>query len=238
MLDASPIQRIESRAPVIEFRNVSFSLNGITFLDDVSFQMGDEEFVFLVGGTGSGKTMLVRLISMDARPTAGTVRVGIYNSDTIKPKDLPHLRRQVGVIFQDNRFLDDRSVHENIALPLHVAGKKRSEIKARVAYLLDDVGLTQKSDDRPNQLSAGERQRLALARALVNDPLILLADEPTGNLDPPTELEILNLLKRINTRGIGVLIATHNYELVKRIPARIVQLKEGKLLEVELRTEA
>jgi cell division transport system ATP-binding protein len=235
MLDVNPIQRMESRAPMLGFRNVSFSLNGITFLDDVSFQMGDEEFVFLVGGTGSGKTMLVRLMSMDVRPTLGTVRVGIYNSDTIRPKDLPHLRREVGIILQDNRFLDTRSVHENAALPLYVAGKTKSEIKARVAYLLDEVGLTQKTDDLPTQLSAGERQRLALARALANNPLILLADEPTGNLDPPTELEILNLLKRINTKGIGVLIATHNYELVKRIPARIVQLKDGKLLEVELR---
>jgi cell division transport system ATP-binding protein len=220
---------------MITFSNVSLSVNGITILSDASFQMREGEFVFLVGATGSGKSLFLRLISMEIRPTSGTVLVGRYSSDTVRARYLPRLRRDIGHILQQNLLLRDRSVYENVAFVSYVTGAKSSEIKSRVLQLLEEVNLADKSNDKPGELSAGERQRLAVARALANDPLMLLGDEPAGNLDPPGAEDLMDLFKRINAKGIGVLIATHNYELVKRTPARIVQLRDGKLLEVELR---
>jgi cell division transport system ATP-binding protein len=219
---------------MIELRNVSVSFNGIPILEDISLEIKKGEFVFLVGQTGVGKSTLLRLLYMDLFPASGTVAVGEYESSKIRKREIPHLRRQIGVVFQDFKLFEDRNVFENVAFALYVTDVKRREIRDRVLQTLDDVGLTHKASDMPHQLSGGEQQRVAIARALVHDPFVILADEPTGNLDPGTAYELLELLKKINSRGTAILMATHNYELVKRFPARIVQIKNGKLLEVEL----
>lgn len=220
---------------MINLQNVIVSFNGLVVLDDVSLQINQGEFSFLVGQTGSGKTTLLRLIYMDLFPSKGVVEVGEHRSDSITLKQIPYLRRKIGVVFQDFKLLDDRNVFDNVAFALHVTGAKRSDIKRRVLRILADVGLSYKRNRMPHELSGGEQQRAAIARALVNEPFILLADEPTGNLDPTTALEILDLLKEINTRGTAVLMATHNYELVRRSHERIAQIKNGKLYEVEVK---
>lgn len=220
---------------MINLQNVIVSFDGLVVLDDVSLQINQGEFSFLVGQTGSGKTTLLRLIYMDLFPIKGVVEVGEHRSDSITLKQIPYLRRKIGVVFQDFKLLDDRNVFDNVAFALHVTGAKRSDIKRRVLRILADVGLSYKRNRMPHELSGGEQQRAAIARALVNEPFILLADEPTGNLDPTTALEILELLKEINTRGTAVLMATHNYELVRRSHERIAQIKNGKLYEVEVK---
>lgn len=220
---------------MINLQNVIVSFDGLVVLDDVSLQINQGEFSFLVGQTGSGKTTLLRLIYMDLFPSKGVVEVGEHRSDSITLKQIPYLRRKIGVVFQDFKLLDDRNVFDNVAFALHVTGAKRSDIKRRVLRILADVGLSYKRNRMPHELSGGEQQRAAIARALVNEPFILLADEPTGNLDPTTALEILELLKEINTRGTAVLMATHNYELVRRSHERIAQIKNGKLYEVEVK---
>ncbi|MEK6570669.1 MAG: ATP-binding cassette domain-containing protein [Bacteroidota bacterium] len=219
---------------MLTLKNVSLLRDGITVFDDISLEIRDGEFVFLVSQTGAGKSTLLRLISMDIRPTSGTVVAGGYDSTTIRARQIPFLRRQIGLIFQDSRLLEDRNVFENVAFPLYVTGAKNSQIKERVFKALDEVDLANKSTDMPNELSDGDQQRVAIARALVHDPFIILADEPSGNLDLGTAYGLLGLLRRINSRGTTVLTATHNYELVKKMPARLIQIRKGKLLEVEL----
>jgi cell division transport system ATP-binding protein len=219
---------------MLALKIVSLLRDGITVFDDISLEIRDGEFVFLVSQTGAGKSTLLRLISMDIRPTSGTVVVGVYDSTTIRARQIPFLRRQIGLIFQDSRLLEDRNVFENVAFPLYVTGAKNSQIKERVFKALDEVALANNSTDMPNELSDGDQQRVAIARALVHDPFIILADEPSGNLDLGTAYELLGLLRRINSRGTTVLTATHNYELVKKMPARLIQIRKGKLLEVEL----
>ncbi len=220
---------------MISLLNVSVSFHGRAVLDDVTLTVRPGEFVFLVGQTGSGKSTLLRLMYMDLSPTSGTVMVERYNSNHIHEREKPYLRRSLGIIFQDFRILDDRSVFENVAFALHVTGAKGKEIKKRVLRTLADVGLTHLRNKMPGELSGGEKQRVVIARALVNHPTFLLADEPTGNLDPATSFEILRLLKEINTRGTAVVMATHNYELVRRLNERIMQVKDGKIFDVELK---
>jgi cell division transport system ATP-binding protein len=214
---------------MIRFSDVSFSYGPSTVLDKVSFEVKPGEFVFLVGQTGSGKSTILKLIYMDFQPTSGTVMVGKYLSSQIQ-------HRTLGIIFQDFRLLDDRSIFDNVAFALHVTGASGVEIKKRVLRALAEVGLSHQRNKMPSELSGGEQQRVVIARALVNHPHFLLADEPTGNLDPTTSREILQLLKDINTRGTAVIMATHNYELVRRVNERILQVREGKIFEVELRT--
>jgi cell division transport system ATP-binding protein len=220
---------------MINLHNVSVSFNDRPVLDDVSLAVRPGEFVFLVGQTGSGKSTLLRLMYMDLSPSAGTVMVERYNSNHIRESEKPYLRRLLGIIFQDFRLLDDRDVFENVAFALHVTGAKGKEIKKRVLKTLAEVGITHLRNKMPDELSGGEKQRVVIARALVNHPTFLLADEPTGNLDPATSFDILRLLKEINTRGTAVVMATHNYELVRRLNERILQVKDGKLFEVELK---
>ncbi|HEY4611931.1 MAG TPA: cell division ATP-binding protein FtsE [Bacteroidota bacterium] len=220
---------------IIELRDVTVSFNGQAVLEKVNFSMAGGEFVYLVGQTGAGKSSLLRLMYVDLMPNAGELFVAGYNAHTMKQSDVPQLRRRLGIVFQDFKLLSDRDVYENIAFALYVTNTPTSEIKKRVLLTLGDVGLSHKRNQMPHELSGGEQQRVVIARALVNAPSLLLADEPTGNLDPTASAEIIELLKNINLRGTAVLMATHNYELVRRYPARIVQLKEGKLLEVELR---
>ena len=221
---------------MIRFSDVSFSYGPSTVLDKVSFEVKPGEFVFLVGQTGSGKSTILKLIYMDFQPTSGTVMVGKYLSSHIQHRETPLLRRTLGIIFQDFRLLDDRSIFDNVAFALHVTGAGGAEIKKRVLRALAEVGLSHQRNKMPSELSGGEQQRVVIARALVNHPHFLLADEPTGNLDPTSSREILQLLKDINTRGTAVIMATHNYELVRRVNERILQVHEGKVFEVELRT--
>jgi cell division transport system ATP-binding protein len=171
----------------------------------------------------------------DLKPTSGRVIVAGVDAATVKRKQVPYLRRKIGVVFQDFKLLEDRNVYENVAFALYVTNTKRSEIKKKVLHALADVGLSHKRNQMPHELSGGEQQRVVIARALINEPSLLLADEPTGNLDPTSSAEIMELLTKINMRGTAVLMATHNYDLVRQYPARIVQLKEGKLVEVELK---
>lgn len=220
---------------MIRFTDVSFAYDAHPVLDNVSFEIKPGDFVFLVGQTGSGKSTVLKLMYMDLRPTQGTVVVGKYISSTIHRRATPHLRRTLGIIFQDYRLFDDRTVYDNVAFALHVTGVKGTEIKRRVLHALANVGLSHQRNKLPAEISGGEQQRVVIARALVNDPHFLLADEPTGNLDPTTSREILELLKDINTKGTAVIMATHNYELVRRMNERILQVRDGKIYEVELR---
>ncbi len=222
---------------MISFTNVSFAFANSVVLHDVSLQVKPGEFVFLVGQTGCGKSTLLRLMYMDIIPQHGTVVVGKYSSSTIAQREKPHLRRTLGIVFQDFRLLEDRNVFDNVAFTLHVTGAKGKEIKKRVLHALADVGLSHQRNKMPHELSGGEQQRVAVARALVNNPLVLLADEPTGNLDPETSHEILELLKNINTRGTAVVMATHNYNLVRKMHERILQMQDAKLIEVQKRKE-
>ncbi len=220
---------------MINLTNVTVQYDNNIVLDDVSLQVKPGDFVFLVGQTGSGKSTLLKLMYMDILPTKGLVTVGPYSSENVERKETPHLRRTLGIVFQDFRLLDDRSVYDNVAFTLHVTGAKSKDIKKRVLRALADVGLPHQRNKMPHELSGGEQQRVVIARALVNNPLFLLADEPTGNLDPATSHEILELLTTINTRGTAVVMATHNYDLVRKMNERIVQVKNGKLFDVEMK---
>jgi len=200
-------------------------------LDDVSLTVANGEFVFLVGPSGDGKSTLMRMIYMDEMPSEGQVVVGEFVSTRMKPGQIPYLRRRVGVVFQDFKLLEDRSVFENVAIAMRVTGAASFDIKRRVNQVINQVGLFHKRRDLPDQLSGGEQQRVAIARALVNSPAILLADEPTGNLDPEVTEDILRLLFKINSGGTAVLMATHDHEMVRNFGQRIVHLRDGKLYE-------
>jgi len=199
-------------------------------LERINLEVRSGEFVYLVGSTGAGKSSVLKMIYMEEFPTEGYVRVDGYDSRDITPNDIPYIRRKLGVIFQDFKLLDDRDVFENIAFALRVTGARRKDIKRKTLRALAEVGLSHKSRKRPNDLSGGEQQRVAIARAMVNDPFILLADEPTGNLDPGTTVEINNLLNKLSARGTAILMATHNYELVNRSTRRVVSIKNGETL--------
>lgn len=220
---------------MIELSNVSVSFDGQPVLDRVSFAMKRGEFVYMVGQTGAGKSSLMRLLYFDLLPSSGRVRVAGYDSSTVEQREVPYLRRRLGVVFQDFKLLEDRSVYDNVAFALYVTRTKRSDLKKKVLHVLADVGLSHKRNQMPHELSGGEQQRVVIARALVNEPAILIADEPTGNLDPVSSAEIMDLMMKINMRGTAVLMATHNYDLVRKYPARVIQLKDGKLQDVEMK---
>jgi len=220
---------------MITLSNISYCVNGVTILNEVNLQVNEGEFVFVVGETGAGKSTLLRMISMELRPTAGSVVVGEFNSETIRSRDIPRLRRKTGLIFSDARLLNDRDVFENVALPLYVSNERRREIKEKVLQALEDVGLADRSSSMPRELSVFEKQKVALARALVNNPSVLLADEPAGNLDPGSGLQLVELLQTVSARGVIVIVATHQYDLVRKVPGRIIQLQNGKVVEVELK---
>jgi cell division transport system ATP-binding protein len=215
---------------VVRLSNVKVQYRGGDGLKNVNLTIRAGEFVFLVGPSGAGKSTVLRLIYMAERPSDGQVVVGRFNSNTIAPEEIPYVRRQLGIIFQDFKLLEDRSVYENVAFTLQVTGTKRKEIKRKVLRALGNVGLSHKRYKMPHELSGGEQQRVAIARALVNDPFILLADEPTGNLDPVTTQGIMALLEKINARGTAVLMATHNYSLFETRPSprkRVVRIENG-----------
>ncbi len=198
-------------------------------LSDVSLQVDKGEFVFLTGPSGAGKTTLLRLLFVAEKPTKGQILVNGRNVATLRPSQIPQLRRQVGVIFQDFKLIPNRTVHENVAYALHVVGLPDNEIKSRVFKILKGVGLFHKAHVLPPRLSGGEQQRVAIARALVNDPVLLLADEPTGNLDADITHEIMSLLQEANARGTTVIVATHDQAILERYQKRIIHLKGGNL---------
>jgi cell division transport system ATP-binding protein len=220
---------------MVQLYNVSVAFDKHIVLDGVSLDVQTGDFVSIVGASGTGKSTLLRLLYMDLMPKKGLVRVGEYASDTITKKQIPYLRRKLGIVFQDFRLLDDRTAFENVAFALQVTGAKRSDITKKVMNVMGRVGLSHRRNAMPRQLSGGEQQRVAIARALVNEPLLLLADEPTGNLDPLTAYDILKLLTDINDQGTAVIMTTHNYELVRKSKGRIVQMKDKKAVEVQLK---
>lgn len=217
---------------MIHFDDVSVSYDKRSTLNNITFSIKKGEFVYLTGASGSGKSTLLKLIYMDILPDSGSFSVAEFDSLSIKRRQLPYLRRKVGVVFQDFKLLPDRTVFENIAFVLKVTGNRRNQIKKKVDRVLADVGLSGKGNRYPHEISGGEQQRVAIARAIVNEPFVLVADEPTGNLDPTVETEIIELLIKINQRGTAVLMATHNYDLIKRYPQREFQLENGNMTEV------
>ena len=213
---------------MIEFKNVTKSYSvGNTALNGVSMQIEDGEFVFLVGPSGSGKSTIIRLITGELKPTSGHVHVNGYSLSKMRRRDVPHLRRTVGVVFQDFRLIANKTVYDNVAFAMRVIGAREREIRERVPYVLNLVGLENKSRRLPGELSGGEQQRLAIARALVNNPSTIIADEPTGNLDPARSLEIMTLLQEINNLGTTVLVVTHEMNLVEQFAKRVISIDDG-----------
>jgi len=207
--------------------------NGTRALKGVSLRIEDGEFVFLVGPSGSGKSTIIKLITGEIRPTSGRLMVNGFNLGDIRPKQLPYLRRSLGVIFQDFRLIDKKTVRENLTFAMRAVGASPKEIARRVPYVLDLVGLGRKAERWPGQLSGGEQQRLAIARALVNNPQMIIADEPTGNLDPQMSLEIMMLLEKINELGTTMLVVTHERELVDRFSKRVIAIESGRIISDE-----
>ena len=216
---------------MIEFTDVVKNYSPDTqALRGVSMQIDDGEFAFLVGPSGSGKSTIIKLITGELKPTSGSVHVNGYNLERIRKRDIPHMRRTLGVVFQDFRLIESKTVYENVAFAMRVVGAREKDICERVPYVLDLVGLDTKSRRHPGELSGGEQQRLAIARALVNNPSTIIADEPTGNLDPVRSLEIMTLLQEINNLGTTVLVVTHEMDMVERFARRVVSIDEGKVV--------
>lgn len=203
---------------------------GIAALDGVDLHIDDGEFVFLVGSSGSGKSTIIKLLTAEFRATEGSVLVNDFDLTTIKKSKIPYMRRTIGVVFQDFRLIQNKTVYENVAFAMRVIGAPEKEIKNRVQYVLELVGLEEMRDRLPDELSGGEQQRVAIARALVNNPSIIIADEPTGNLDPVKSLEIMMLLEQINALGTTVVVVTHERELVNRFNKRVVTIDQGKII--------
>jgi cell division transport system ATP-binding protein len=214
---------------MIQMENVTYAYEKGYGIKNVNFTIEDSEFTFLIGPTGSGKTTIMKLIYMALFPQSGVVTTGKFRSDKIKKRKIPFLRRNIGMIFQDYHLLRDRSLYENIALPLYVIGTKHNDVSERVEEVIDQVGLGGKEEHSPDELSGGEQQRACIARALVKEPDIILADEPTGNLDPITSFELLKLLESVNHDGTAVLMASHNYNLIKGRGHKIMEIQQGIL---------
>ena len=216
---------------MIEFTDVTKSYTeGNTALNGVSLQIEDGEFVFLVGPSGSGKSTIMKIITGELKPTSGQVHVNGFNLEHIRKRDIPHMRRTLGVVFQDFRLINKMTVYDNVAYAMRVIGAREAEIRERVPYVLELVGLTGKERRHPNEMSGGEQQRLAIARALVNNPSTIIADEPTGNLDPARSYELMELLQGINDLGTTMLVVTHEQELVRHFDKRVIAIDEGLVI--------
>ena len=213
---------------MIQFTDVVKTyVQGNNALNGVTMQIEDGEFVFLIGPSGSGKSTIIKLITGELKPTSGTVHVNGYSLERIRKREIPYLRRTVGVVFQDFRLIDKMTVYENVAFAMRVVGAKEKEIRERVPYVLELVGLESKMNRHPNEMSGGEQQRLAIARALVNNPSTIIADEPTGNLDPERSFEIMALLQEINNLGTTVLVVSHDQNLVELFGKRVIAIDDG-----------
>ena len=215
---------------MVKFENVTKKFGEVTALNGVSFVIEPGEFVFVIGPSGAGKSTLVRLILKECLPTEGTIKVKNFNLQELSKKKIPEYRRQIGVVFQDFKLLSDQTVFENVALALRVLNEAEEKIEQKVLNILDLVGLKGKDNFFPSQLSGGELQRVCLARAIVGEPEIIIADEPTGNLDLGIARQIVDLLKKINEAGKTVIMATHNFAIVNALSQRVIELDEGKLV--------
>jgi cell division transport system ATP-binding protein len=216
---------------VIRFSHVYKSYpNGALALKDVSFRVGKGEFVFLTGHSGAGKSTIMKMLFAEQQPTSGEVRVSGYNVSALRVDEVPKLRRRLGIVFQDFRLLEDRTAAENVAFALEVISARRDTIAARVTRVLTQVGLAAKARAYPRELSGGEQQRIAIARALVNDPAIIVADEPTGNLDERATRGVFQLLRDINSMGTVVVMATHDLDIVRQVPYRTIELRDGAVV--------
>lgn len=219
---------------IISFNQVASSYGSRTILEDISFDIQLGEFVYLVGRTGIGKSTILKMIYADHIPTSGEVSIDEYNIGKIKKDQVPYLRRKLGIVFQDFQLLPDRNVFDNIYFALRATGwKKDSSIKKKITELLVKVGMSGKMKAMPHQLSGGEQQRIAIARALINDPIILIADEPTGNLDPHASDQIMELIRKINIGGTAVLMATHEYAIIQKYPSRVIEVIPGSIRQHE-----
>ena len=217
---------------MIEFKNVTmkYKTNGVVALDNFNIRIDDGEFVFIVGASGAGKSSFLNVIMGQEKVDSGSVHVGPYNLNSIKNRELPYLRRMLGIVFQDFRLIPKMTVYDNVAFALRVIGMGERKITKRVRYVLKLVDLSRKANCLPNQLSTGEKQRVAIARALVNNPGVIIADEPTGNLDPVLSSEIMSLFDKINSLGATVVVVTHDLELVHQFDHRIVTIENGKII--------
>ncbi len=217
---------------MVHLKDVSmkYRSSGTQAADNLSLDIEEGEFVFLVGPSGSGKTTIIKLLTGEVRADSGELEVNGYDLRSIRRRRLPQLRRTLGVIFQDFRLIEDKSVYENVAFAMHVVGAGKREIRERVPYVLKLVGLEGREKRLPQELSGGEQQRVAIARALVNSPRLIIADEPTGNLDPAKSLELMLLLQKINELGTTVLVVTHEKELVNAFSKRVISIESGKVV--------
>ena len=214
---------------VIAFNGVSYFFSKEIGVKDINFEISQDEFAFLIGPTGSGKTTIMRLIYMDLIPDVGFVTVGGISSNKIKKRKIPMVRRKIGMVFQDYHLLPDRNIFENIALPLHMVGIRRDEVRERVMNMLNVLDIEEKEKKKPFELSGGEQQRVCIARALVKEPEIILADEPTGNLDPVAAHDLIKLLENVNNEGTAVFMVSHNYNLIKNRGHRILEIQMGEI---------
>lgn len=219
---------------MIEFKNIYKRYkNGVVALKDINLKINKGDFIFLVGASGAGKSTLIKLLLKEIDPTKGKLYLERRNITKLHRRRVPYLRRKIGVVFQDFRLLPKKTVSENIAFALEIIGTPKRRIRTQVSMILGIVGLSKKRDMKPHQLSGGEKQRVSIARAMINNPKILIADEPTGNLDPETAWEIMKILRQINRRGTTVIMVTHDKEIVDIMQERVVELKRGKIIRDE-----
>ena len=214
---------------MIAFKGVSYSFSKEIGVKEVNFEISQDEFAFLIGPTGSGKTTILRLIYMDLMPDEGFVTIGGISSNKIKKRKIPMVRRKIGMVFQDYHLLSDRNIFENVALPLHMVGIRRDEVREKVMNMLNELDLEKKEKKKPFELSGGEQQRVCIARALIKEPEVILADEPTGNLDPVAAHDLIKLLENVNNEGTAVFMVSHNYNLIKNRGHRILEIQMGEI---------
>lgn len=227
------------KLPLVQFKNATIIQNKQTILNDVNIEVQQGDFVFLIGKTGTGKSSLIKTLYADLPLQQGTAKISDFNLSKIKQKDIPFLRRKLGVVFQDFKLLPDRSVFDNLSFVLKATGwRDKEEIKDRIEEVLSSLGLEGVLKKYPFELSGGEQQRVAIARALLNDPELIIADEPTGNLDPQTSLEIMEVFRSLHQKGMTIIMATHDYNMIVKFPGKILRCDAGIIYEVVQKNEA